>query len=449
MTRRNWVIGMTAATVGSILAVAGPARAETVHIEAESCRGPFRGGITSPLMIKDSSAASMGSYVEVVAGNNNQDNQPTDEGVARYNFTVFTSGTYRIWARVMAPTNKDDSFWVRMNNWVKGPDFSQKLNRGKWFKWNDIPLGTAWHWVLVKADGAVNPSSFSLLHDDPNDDANPNLGHQLEVAYREDGAKVDLFLITSDLAFNPNATPTGPPAAPQIETVGGRTRNYISWEAVPGATSYRVERQDTSGTLTPEQAEFPPFIAIRSGVTTFSFTDTSPPPSALYRVFAIGAKGTSEPSLPMGAQLNNAGELQIRSNANVLSVSAPMFSRDGEVTSALGVDSLTKPPAHGRARFDFQIAQQVKLKVWVNVRKLTDKQDSFWVRMDDGPWVKWNGITTPCDDVHDSDKAGKTMVYDLAPGSHRYEFAPREGGSVLSNIVTFVDNMGTSELCSD
>src|SRR3954454_4994589 len=223
MTRRNWVSGTMTAAMGSVLALTGAARAETVHIEAESCRGPFRGGITSPLMIRDSSAASMGSYLEVVAGNNNQDNLPTDEGVARYNFTVNTSGTYRIWARVIAPTNKDDSFWLRMNRWEKGPDFTQKLNKGKWFKWNDIPLGTAWHWVLVKADGAVNPASFSLFHDDPNDDANPNLGHQLELAYREDGAKVDLFLITSEPAFNPNAALAGPPAAPMLDRpVGGR-----------------------------------------------------------------------------------------------------------------------------------------------------------------------------------------------------------------------------------
>src|SRR4051794_3006340 len=118
MTRRTWVQGTLTAAMTATFAVAtaAAARAETVHIEAESCRGPFRGGITSPLMIKDSSAASMGSYVEVVAGNNNPNNQPTDEGVARYNFTVKDSGSYRIWARVIAPSTKHDSFWMRMNH---------------------------------------------------------------------------------------------------------------------------------------------------------------------------------------------------------------------------------------------------------------------------------------------------------------------------------------------
>src|SRR3954468_16729806 len=64
------------------LAMGGSAVADTIWVEAESCRDPFRGTITSPLMIKDDTTASGASYIEVAPGNNSQTSMPASEGVS-------------------------------------------------------------------------------------------------------------------------------------------------------------------------------------------------------------------------------------------------------------------------------------------------------------------------------------------------------------------------------
>ena len=132
--------------------------------------------------------ASGGAGVEVAAGHNSQAAPPAS-GQAALTFSVPVPGTYKVWGRVGAPTNADDSFWVRMD-------------AGAWVNWNNITPGAAWHW------------------DDVHDAANGNVAmtytlaagtHTLTFAYREDGTRLDRVLITNVLSF----TPMGPgPADP-------------------------------------------------------------------------------------------------------------------------------------------------------------------------------------------------------------------------------------------
>jgi polygalacturonase len=146
----------------------------TVTAEAES------GTVTSPMQVQADSAASAGHYVTVAAGNNSKTSAPSN-GSTVIPFTVGSAGTYKLWGRVIAPTDEDDSFWVRLDN-------------GAWTDWNDIAAGTAWHWGNVT--------------DDTNSDAPVLAGltagaHTISFAYREDGAKLDRVLITNDLTLVP------------------------------------------------------------------------------------------------------------------------------------------------------------------------------------------------------------------------------------------------------
>jgi polygalacturonase len=143
--------------------------------EAES------GTVTAPLQILADSAASAGQYIMVAAGNNSSAAAPTT-GQAGLTFTVPASGTFKIWGRVIAPANTDDSFWVRVDG-------------GTWINWNDIVAGAAWHWAPVTNDASSDAVvSYAL-----------GAGtHTLTFAYREDGAKLDRVLITNDLAFTPS-----------------------------------------------------------------------------------------------------------------------------------------------------------------------------------------------------------------------------------------------------
>src|SRR3954471_12584706 len=112
-------ISRTAAALilGGGLALAAQARADTVFIEAEGTDNLSndQAKISSPLLIKEDPAASVGRYVTVAAGFNSQSAPPGEEGMATYHVNVATAGTYRLWGRVIAPTANDDSFWVRMD----------------------------------------------------------------------------------------------------------------------------------------------------------------------------------------------------------------------------------------------------------------------------------------------------------------------------------------------
>jgi hypothetical protein len=415
------------------LAAVGRAHANTIQFEAESVRDRQRGTITTPLQIKDDPAASGGSYVTVTAGNNSPSTAPTSttEGVAKYTFSVTDTGTYRIWARVSAPTDADDSFWIRIGA------------TAAWIKWNGIPLGTPYHWVLVKADGAANPATFSLTG---------NADNQLQIAYREDGAKLDAFFISNDTAFDPNATLTAPPALPVMQpVVNGATAVKLSWSAVPGATSYTIERKSSGCSFNEatQCCESPtPYQVIQSGVTVHKFTDTTAVDNNDYRVTAVAGTGQSAHPIPQGPDNcfpfdishGNGGfeAYSLRTQVPVLAVTSPMrFASDGGVGAPAGTDSTSAAPAHGMARLDFELAVTTKLRVWAEVLFPNKNQDSFWVRADDSAWINWNNINQFCSDVRDSSKSGSpTVLFNLGPGSHRFEWAYREGGAeLLDNII--------------
>jgi hypothetical protein len=136
--------------------------------------------VTAPMQIQADPAASGGHDVTVASGNNSKSSAPSD-GSTVIPFTVGAAGTYNNLGRVIAPTDDDDSFWVRVDN-------------GPWTDRNDIPAGSSWHWAAVTDD---TDSDAVVL---------PGLAagaHSLTFAYREDGARLDRVLITNDLALTP------------------------------------------------------------------------------------------------------------------------------------------------------------------------------------------------------------------------------------------------------
>ena len=87
-------------------------------LEAES------GSLTSPMQVRSDGAASGGQYIEVASGNNSTGSVPSN-GHATYSFSVPSTGTYKVWGRVIATSYGNDSFWVRMDS-------------GIWARWNGI-----------------------------------------------------------------------------------------------------------------------------------------------------------------------------------------------------------------------------------------------------------------------------------------------------------------------
>ena len=97
-----------------------------------------------------------------------------------YSLTIEADDTYKIWGRVITPT-KQDVFAL-------APD-----RRRRWWAWDNVPLGSSWHWDDVHANDPARARQFALKAG----------SHTLDVAYREDGVRLDKLLITNALGFVP------------------------------------------------------------------------------------------------------------------------------------------------------------------------------------------------------------------------------------------------------
>ena len=143
-------------------------------IEAEA------GNIIDPMLIHDTEKASGGQFIEVRGGNNNVENAPND-GLAFYKFTIENTGTYKIWGRVNINMHDEDAFWVKMDD-------------ENWVKWKGIEVGCKWHWDEVHDTQKNNQVvTFNL-------DAGP---HMLTLTYGMDQTRLDKWLVTNDLEYNP------------------------------------------------------------------------------------------------------------------------------------------------------------------------------------------------------------------------------------------------------
>ncbi len=154
---------------------------EEIWIEAEAADT-----ITEPMKTYDDPLASGGQYIGTEDGitGNEMDAAPAD-GVATYSFTV-AGGTYKILGRVIIPSG--DSFWVRIpgaTDLTPGEDPDQPGTG--WVRWSDPPDGDNWHWEEVfSGDHSGETANWTL----------PAGTHTLEIARREDGALLDVIVIS-------------------------------------------------------------------------------------------------------------------------------------------------------------------------------------------------------------------------------------------------------------
>ncbi|NJB86250.1 hypothetical protein GGR26_002018 [Lewinella marina] len=112
--------------------------------------------------------ASRGGYL-VVNDGNAYDGPPEDDPRNYVRFTVpqAAAGTYQLQALINAPSNLDDSYYVRVND-------------GDWYAWRSgIKRGAGFQWNLFPGEGI-------LLHEGDN---------TVDFAYREDGTGLDKIYI--------------------------------------------------------------------------------------------------------------------------------------------------------------------------------------------------------------------------------------------------------------
>jgi hypothetical protein len=416
----------------AVFAGAQAAHADTVWMESESVSFTFRGSITTPLQIKDSAAASGGSYVEVASGKNSKSSPPA-LGQACYVFSVFQPDDYKVWARVIAASDSNDSFWARMGH------LNMQTNEWEdeaWINWNEIRLGSGWHWDFVHNDQQNNlPIAFTLNEGD----------HRLCIAYREDGTKLDALVVTNENFDPTRSISVAPAASDEVGVDNGKSSLLVSWRTVQGATSYNVQRRADGSTA---------WVTRATSLTGHSFVDSNVSAGFwCYRVIAKGPTGTSAPSIEgCGERLASGNSYINVVEAESRALTAPMtLDQWGDVAVAPGNNSLNAPPAVGSVRWDFRLGSAMSMRFWAIIDAPNKDSDSFWVRVDDGDWIKWNnlkpqdpGASCSWDVLHDSDDHDSYVKLNLGLGSHTIEVAYREEGASLDRLLV-TDDLSTSD----
>ncbi len=152
---------------------------EEIWIEAESAAT-----ITEPMKIYDDPAASGGKYIGTDDGIGNQSSNPPPDGIATYNFTV-AGGTYKISGRINIPGGSN-SFWVRIQGATIPAE--TEIHSSGWVRWNDAEDLGNWFWNDVFSDDDDQDATVLFTM--------PAGTYTLEIARREDGAMLDVIVIS-------------------------------------------------------------------------------------------------------------------------------------------------------------------------------------------------------------------------------------------------------------
>lgn len=127
--------------------------------------------------------------------------------------------------------------------------------------------------------------------------------------------------------------------------------------------------------------------------------------------------------------------------------SDPMASGGQYVTRPTG--TLNPDPfasGVGRATIEFTLPENGPTRIFARVRAASSDNDSFWVRVDQEAWVRWNDLFIESsgnwawDDVHDSDNTPENaQIFDLMAGAHTLEVVFREPNAQLDRVIITQD----------
>jgi beta-lactamase regulating signal transducer with metallopeptidase domain len=100
---------------------------------------------------------------------------------------------------------------------------------------------------------------------------------------------------------------------------------------------------------------------------------------------------------------------------------------------------LNEPPSKADAAFKFRVSKNGKYHIWARVMAESGSENSFWIRVNDKPWILLNGFkkdgSWKWEQVYDYRGGAGPVVFDLKKGSHTVEIAHRERNAGLDEIV--------------
>ena len=358
----------------------------------------------------EDAAAAGGRYVT-----SPYESRPTSPGTApehivRFGLTTERGGSYYLSARVNAPSNLQDSYWVRING-------------GPWYLWGSgFEHGVGFRWARF-------PHAVDLL-------TGPNT---VDFAYRESGTHLDKLLLSLDDAL-PTGTgaylvgcaPNEPPVAratadsylgtaPHTVTLdaSGSTdvnddiyRYHWAWsggtaEGIVTRTTLPMGNHDITLTVTDEGG------ASSTDVLTVQ-VDPSPPNNDHGPVFWLEAEC---------AEVGTAWSTE----------TSPTAANGTYVVFRQG-NSMVEAPADlaaNQVRFLVQVPTATPYELFARIDAPTNRDDSYYVRLNDGPWFKWNSGIEQGDGFRWN---RLPQALDFRAGDNAIDIAYREDGTRLDKL---------------
>ncbi len=344
----------------------------------------------------------------------------------RFQVTVNQTATYHLFGRVLSPGGNDNSFWVRVNG-------------GAWIKWNEIAGSASFAWDHLHNNNLGNVEVQVTLQAGNN---------EIIFAGRENGTGLDKLYLTTGTAVPAGLGGTAPGCEPVQPSVP------ILITGIPGQTneegnfvSLQVQASGGDGALVFSASGLPPGLSI-SG-------------SGLIQGVIGGA--TNSPYLVTITADDSDGDLSdLQSILFAWTVELPVSeawleAECGDIGSAWTI--LPSPDASGGfylkapeqtfnnapstaaanlATFEANISTAGQYRLIGRVLAANSNDDSFWVRMNGGTWVRWNNIqlsnTFIWDEVHEDRTGNTVVVFTLSPGIQTIELAGRETGTLIDKL---------------
>ncbi|QDV43205.1 Serine-aspartate repeat-containing protein I precursor [Stieleria neptunia] len=135
-------------------------------------------------------------------------------------------------------------------------------------------------------------------------------------------------------------------------------------------------------------------------------------------------------------------------SSNTIVIDATQMQRSGDwmvehdddgnefLVASNGTPHYSSPSVGDELTYDFTVDQAGVFTMHALVSAADGGSNSFWIAIDDGPWVKWhmqvtNGVLT----WQTVSESGEAVQFDLDAGNHTLKVAVREAGAGLDTIV--------------
>ncbi|WP_168797499.1 PKD domain-containing protein [Neolewinella litorea] len=369
--------------------------------------------VGSKWSVGSSGSASEGKYV--YSKNASTSSAPSDvpENQIRFTLTNAEAGNYYLFARIDAATNADDSYWVRVN--------------GKsWYEWNTgIISGQGFQWNEMMDFQAYLTEGTNTI----------------DFAFREADARLDKVHLNKQ-----NAKPSGNgDAATNCYAPANVPPVAVASASTYSGTAPLTLTLDGSGS-TDKDGKIVSYDWSWNGGSASGINKETTFPTGTYKVTLTvkdddGATGTNVITVQVADDVAAKGgnsiwlEAECGTVGSIWAVKKSTAASGGTYVVPTGSNAYNEAPSdvpNNRVRFTFNSPATSKYKLFARINAPTNGDDSYWVRINGGSWIKWySGITQG---------GGFTWnrlpgdAFQLTAGSNTIDFAYRENGAMLDKL---------------